>query len=392
MSNSNFSIFLFIKDITLDGGAERVVINMANEFSAMYKNVHIISLYKKNAIINYALSSSVLVHYLRPNTQYDKWQWRLNPVSRLIGRYLYSLGFTKRMYRIMDECIAKDDKAIVLLNGYEIPLYKRKDTFLIGVDHSSFPYLTERKKEGIFFYRVYSHIDRWVTRNLDIVTCLTDCQIKDWRSLGKPVWVMPNFIGSIPKQLPLYVSREKIVLSMGRMMDEQKGFDRLISAFSKIADQFPGWKLRILGKGSLRQEYVDLIKSLKAESYIEMLDYTDRPEMEYQKASIYAMASRWEGFPMVLIEAIANGLPSIAFDIDYGPSIIIKDGETGFLVKNSDEETYCSKLGILMSDCELREKMGRQAHIDAISRFSSSVIIDQWVKLFNSLMNNNEVS
>ena len=86
MSNSNFSIFLFIKDITLDGGAERVVINMANEFSAMYKNVHIISLYKKNAIINYALSSSVLVHYLRPNTQYDEWQWRLNPVSRLIGR------------------------------------------------------------------------------------------------------------------------------------------------------------------------------------------------------------------------------------------------------------------------------------------------------------------
>ena len=97
------------------------------------------------------------------------------------------------------------------------------------------------------------------------------------------------------------------------------------------------------------------------------------------------MASRWEGFPMVLIEAIANGLPSIAFDIDYGPSIIIKDGETGFLVKNGDEETYCSKLGILMSDCELREKMGGQAHIDAISRFSSNVIIKRWTDLFDSL-------
>ena len=241
----DITLFLFIKDITLDGGAERVVINMANKFSPKYKSVHIISRYKKNSVINYELKQNVSVHYLQPRAQYDIWSWRLNPLSRLMGRYLYSFGYTKKMYRLIDGLVGKEDKAIVLLNGYEIPWYKRKNTFLIGVDHSSFPYLTERKRKYTYFHRIYSYLERFITRNLDVVTCLTNSQIEDWESLGKPVWVMPNFVGTIPQNLPPYNTRKKVVLSMGRMVDAQKGFDRLITIFSKIANQFPDWKLRI---------------------------------------------------------------------------------------------------------------------------------------------------
>lgn len=384
----DITLFLFIKDITLDGGAERVVINMANKFSPKYKSVHIISRYKKNSVINYELKQNVSVHYLQPRAQYDIWSWRLNPLSRLMGRYLYSIGYTKKMYRLIDGLVGKGDKAIVLLNGYEIPWYKRKNTFLIGVDHSSFPYLTERKRKCTYFHRIYSYLERFITRNLDVVTCLTDSQIKDWESLGKPVWVMPNFVGTIPQNLPSYNTRKKVVLSMGRMVDAQKGFDRLITIFSKIANQFPDWKLRILGKGPLKEQYVDLVRKLNAETYIEILDYTSCPEKEYPNASIYAMASRWEGFPMVLIEALANGLPAIAFDICYGPSSIIIDNVTGSIVSDGNEEEYCIRLKKLMSDYEQREKMGKKAHIDIVNRFSSDIVINRWDKLFNSLLYN----
>lgn len=381
-----FTLFLFIKDITLDGGAERVVVNMANKFAEIYESVHIVSRYKKNLKINYDLNSQVQVHYLQPHVQYDTWKWRLNSLTRLLGNYLYSLGFTPKLYRVIDKCTAKGNKAIVLLNGYEIPFYKRENTFLLGVDHSCFPYLTEKRKKSTCIHRIYSILERLITRNLDIVTCLTDSQMEDWNSLGKPVYVMPNFIGTVPDNLLTYVSREKVVLSMGRMMDEQKGFDRLIIIFSKIANQFPDWKLRILGNGPLKQQYMDLIKKLKAESYIELLDYTCFPEKEYQVASIYAMASRWEGFGMVLIEAMANGLPVIAYDVPFGPAFIIKDALTGSVIFDGDEAAFCSKLKNLMTDYELREEMGRRARADVINRFSASVIMSNWVKLFESLV------
>lgn len=92
---------------------------------------------------------------------------------------------------------------------------------------------------------------------------------------------------------------------------------------------------------------------------------------------------------MVLIEAMSYGLPSIAFDIKFGPSHIIKNGETGFIISDGDDENYCKQLETMMINYELRKKMSYQASHDIKCRFSSNVVILKWVNLFNSLLEGN---
>ena len=377
-------LFLFIKDITLGGGAERVVVNMANEFAEIYGRVHIISKYRKNPEIKYALNPLVMVHYLKPKSKYDTWRWQDNPVTRLMGTWIYSLGFTRNMYRIVEEYTQPQDTAVILLNSYEIPLYHKRHTVLVGVDHCSFPYMVDAYRRQSWLRQIYSYFERLLPWNIDIVTCLTDAQLNEWKSLNRPVYVMPNFVGEIPYRIPTYASRKKIILSMGRMWDDIKGFDRLINIFSKVVAQFPDWKLRILGEGVLKEEYEKMIDEKDLRAYVEILDFTQNPLYEYQMASIYAVCSRFEGFSMVLAEAMVNGLPAIFYKT-FGPNSIIKDSVTGYLVSNGDEKSYCERLIQMMEDCDLREQMGKDAREDIISRFSPSVVVKRWIDLFDKI-------
>ena len=107
-------------------------------------------------------------------------------------------------------------------------------------------------------------------------------------------------------------------------------------------------------------------------------------EYKYAESSIFVLSSRYEGFGMVLIEAMSFGIPCISFDCNYGPSDIIKNNEDSFLIKNGDEKDFAKKLQLLMKDESLRKEMGEKARKN-VERFLPENVVKNWDELFRSL-------
>ncbi len=156
------------------------------------------------------------------------------------------------------------------------------------------------------------------------------------------------------------------------MENSSKSFDL------SLRDGVFGWQLHIVGDGAMREEIQARIESKGLQDSILLKPFTTNIAQEYLGASVYAMVSHSEGLPMVLIESASYGLPAIAFDIATGPSDIILDSHTGYLVADGDLEAYAGKLVELMSDKALRENLGRQAKERVVECFSKQAIIPLW--------------
>lgn len=374
------NIFLLITDITLDGGVERVVCNMANCFAERNYNVVIISMFSANHSLNYHFNGNVKIEIIKHNIGRKTWMDRYTPHQNLLRCYLTSIHFTKLIYAIIDK-YSNGERSVLLSNSYlhATPLYRHPNVHIIGLDHSRYPF-------GNMTHGLKHWLRTYMVRNFDIITTLNKDELEKWESIGSPVYVMPNFL---PRNWmngkTSNIKREKVILSMGRMNTNQKGFDRLIDAYSLIAKKFPDWKLVIYGSGSLQHLYRKQIKDLQMQDYIGIYDFTTEPQKIYHTASVYAMCSREEGFPMVLLEAGSQGLPLVAYDIEFGPKTIIKQGETGYVVSNGDKIMFAEALERLMSDEQLRRKMSDNIQQDIPARFSEKVIMNQWEKIIKSL-------
>ncbi|WP_394986565.1 glycosyltransferase, partial [uncultured Helicobacter sp.] len=204
----------------------------------------------------------------------------------------------------------------------------------------------------------------------------------------KNVCIIPNFLPTLPTQTTDYT--QKIVLSVGRMdSGDQKGFFRLIDIWEMVvkqtqADSQNGWQLHIVGDGVMREKIQAKIESKGLQDSVILKPFTKDIEQEYLQASIYAMSSYYEGLPMVLIESTSYGLPAIAFDIATGPSDIILDSHTGYLIADNDLQAYADKLQTLMRDEALRENLGRQAKERVAECFSKEAIARVWEEILKS--------
>ena len=173
---------------------------------------------------------------------------------------------------------------------------------------------------------------------------------------AKKVIIIPNFSAINPCISPNYNSH--IVISIGRECME-KDFPRMYRLWNEISKKHSGWELAV------HHNTKDVIKA-------------------YTSGSIFIMTSRFEGFPLVLIEAMQCGLPCIAFDCPQGPREIIENGKTGFLIPYNDDALFIEKLTFLMEHPEEREKMGRAAK-ESVKRFDKETIMSQWKKLLTEL-------
>ena len=187
--------------------------------------------------------------------------------------------------------------------------------------------------------------------------------------------------------LPFFPKRlsdvsQKQVIAVGRYVP-QKGFDRLIPAWSIVNKRHPDWTLRIYGDG-MRQRLQQQIDELNVTSSC-ILEHTVEDIVEkYCESSIFVLSSRYEGFGMVIIEAMACGVPPVSFACPCGPRDIITDDKNGLLVDNGDIEGLAEKICYLIENEDIRQKMGQQAHTD-VQRFKIEHIALQWKELFDSL-------
>jgi glycosyltransferase involved in cell wall biosynthesis len=173
------------------------------------------------------------------------------------------------------------------------------------------------------------------------------------------------------------------IIAIGRMT-AQKGFDLLIESFSLIAAKFPEWKLLIIGEGQDENYLKKLIAERKLTGRIKLEPPVKNIQPLLLQSSILAIPSRYEGFGLVLTEAMEVGLPCVAFDCKCGPSEIIKNGEDGFLVENGNVKEFADSLEKLMADKDLRKQMGASAKAN-VKRFHAGEVMPRWIKLFNHL-------
>ena len=193
---------------------------------------------------------------------------------------------------------------------------------------------------------------------------------------------VPNFI---PQQMcGKNDKRNKIALAVGRLAAE-KGFLRLLDVWKLVDKQCEGkYQLYIIGEGSERIALEMRIRELKLHNVVRLLGLLPNSEVAewMQKSSVYCMSSFTESFSLVLLEAMGNGLPQLAFNVRVGPKNLILEGETGYLVKDGDIETYAARVLSMFSDSDQWQKMSIASKL-RFNAFSEKNVIDKWEQVFN---------
>lgn len=251
----------------------------------------------------------------------------------------------------------------------ETHIPKIKEFHSSGATFKNSQNLSGRFKE--FLFNLFAKYDNLVVLNKD--------EVKYYPF--KNVSVIPNFIEV--KENEFEFNRNKTIIAAGRIAPV-KQFDHLIKAWSLIADKFPEWDVKIFGDGDdqLSKNLKDNIVKNKIPR-IQLMGPTAQLHSEMQKASLYAMTSSTECFPMVLLEAQNAGLPIITYDCPHGPRNIINNKIDGVLVANQNIAEFARNLSYLIEESELREKMSQQAIKNSV-KFARAPIMKLWNELINS--------
>jgi len=214
------------------------------------------------------------------------------------------------------------------------------------------------------FNAAYTHrrVNRKVAARLcDAIIVLTQADADDWCRYLHPhgrIAHLPNPLAAMPDQ-PSSLNKKR-VLALGRL-EEQKRFDLLIEAFALFHSECAEWSLRICGSGSREAALRAQVQKLGLEGAVEILPPVADVASEYRAASICALSSKFEGFPMTLLEAMAFGIPCVSFDCPNGPSEIIAHGDDGFIVPLGDVQGLAEAMIRLAKEPVLRVQMGSRA-------------------------------
>lgn len=349
------------------GGLERVLSVKASYLAEQLGHeVHILTLNHRAAPLFYSFSSKIQLHDIEVVG---------NPL-RYVSQY--RKGIIQTMHSIQPDVISVCDdglKAFFLpMLLPKIPLvYERHVSKQIAFGANP----SWLKKISV---SLQLHLMNVLGRYFDQFVVLTEDNLNEW-NLPNAV-VLPNPLSFYPETQSALAN--KTVIAVGKHT-HQKGFDRLLQSWAVILQTQSDWTLEIYGKFDDQYSLQHLAKQLNIENSIRFFEPDPDIATRFLNASVFAFSSRFEGFGMVLIEAMACGVPCVSYDCPCGPSDIIRSGEDGFLVPNNDTVAFTKQLLQLIENRELRLKMGAQAKIN-VQRYLPEVVVKQWDELFKSLV------
>lgn len=362
---------VFVSGSLRGGGAERVLSLLANNLSK--KNNNSVTIITKAPECDYKLNTNV-----KWKPIFKKDEIKTSIFDKIIRRFKY---FPRLISAIKNE---KPDIVISFLvgmNGKVIFITKLLQIPIIVSEHTHF-------KADI---NILSWIERrFVYKLANAVTVLTKYDYNNYYShFLKNVHMMPNPLTFTP--IDNLLVREKTILASGSLNRWSiKGFDNLMRIFASIIKVHPDWKLKIAGSGEEGKEYlISLVSSLKIQDNVEFLGFCKNIDKVMQESSLFVLSSRYEGFGMVLAEAMSQGCACISFDCVAGPGEIIESGVDGILVKDQDINKMKKEICRLIEDEKLRKHLATNA-IKNIQRFSIQKVTDKWINLINSVTENNK--
>ena len=352
------------------GGLERVLSIKASMLAEKYNHeVHFITLnQQEDTNFFYEFSSKIKYHNISaPN----------NPLLR-IRKYVQ--GIKKWVSELQPDVIAVCDDG---LKGFFVPFILDKKYPIIYERHVSKN--VEKQGKRSLIKKIKTSITFKLMeiggKEFDKFIVLTKGNLEEWKLNN--LKVIPNPLSFYP-ETPSTLQNKKVI-AVGKQCF-QKGYDRLLPAWKNVVSKHPDWKLEIYGTIDEKQGLSKLASDLNIEDNVFFYPPIKNIGDKYQQASIYTMSSRYEGFGMVLTEAMAYGVPCISFDCPYGPSDIISDGEDGFIISNGNIEELSHKINHLIEHSDKRIEMGSKARV-AVQRYLPEKILEEWNTLFTNLAN-----
>ncbi|MEH7437938.1 glycosyltransferase, partial [Neobacillus drentensis] len=230
------------------------------------------------------------------------------------------------------------------------------------------------------YNKVYSYIKKVVYPRAQYISVPTKMDTELYKQEGFPAEYIPHittFSNSKMNQLT-----NKTILNVGRLTNDKRQ-SLLIELWAECIkeENINDWKLIIVGHGENEAELKSQIIKLGVTESVEIIKPTPKINEIYQKASVFAFTSKYEGFGMVLLEAMSFGIPCVSFDCPSGPRDIIDDGIDGFLIPEGEREEWKRKLGVLIKDASKRKAMGKAAFNKTLA-WDNQKILTQWDGIF----------
>jgi len=389
------------------GGLERIITDKMNWLAENGHEVTLITAAQGDHPHSFPLSEKV--RHTDINARFHV-QYRYRYPMRLFVRWQMDRRFLRNLSRAI-ESIAPD--VIVATTYYKADVVSgmRCRAVKIIESHNARPFTGRmdgvRRNAIIQWFHDISlrRYNSKIERKADAIVTLTEGDAREWAA-ARRVCVIPN-IYTNPSTVSVNTSENSVppananqtnaadnehqchrrVIAAGRLV-YQKGFDMLLEAWSMIEKQCPEWRRAIYGMGD-RTPYEQQAARLGLDmTRCHINGSTADIEKEYSESSLFVLSSRFEGFGMVLVEAMSCGLPVVSFACPCGPRDIVSNGQNGLLVENGNVGQLAKAMLCLISDDDMRRKMGESAKDDA-QRFDLDVIAGQWQKLFETTMNSN---
>ena len=382
MASKQYKIVYCTPALYFAGGMERVLTMKANYFADHFGyDITIILTDGEDKPIFYPLSDKVKVINL--NIGFEE-LWTCSFIKKIViylkKQYLYKKMLKKELMRIRpDITVSMLRREINFINGIKDGSKKIGEIHINRANFRNF----ESKDDNLIkklFAKVWMNDLTNKLKKLDRFVVLTEKDKEAWVELDN-VCVIPNPLSFIPQNISKLT--EKRVIAVGRYCHE-KGYDLLLKAWCIVQNSIADWRLEVFGEGD-RSQYEEMISSLNIDRQRCILHgRSSNIQDEFEKSSLAVCSSKFEGFGLVITEAMSCGLPVVSFDCPWGPRAIIHDGEDGLLVENGNVEKLADAIIWMIQHPEMRSKMATKA-IENVQRFSIEKIAEKWRSLFDAL-------
>lgn len=359
------------------GGVEKAIIELANNLVKKY-DVEIISTYKIDDKPAFDISNKVRVTYLLQDKPNKKEFIKALKEYHLIATIKEGVKSLKILYKrkhLLAKALKKIETDVIIstraFHNKIVGKYINKNITKIAWEHN------HHQNNKKYVKRTINSV-----KNMDYFVLVSKELYEFYK--GKTKITCQYIPNSINISMDFKHNPQKKLIAIGRL-EPEKGFLDLIDIFDKLKKDFPDYKLTIVGDGSQRRAIVNKINKLNLNSRVSLSGYLPAlgVHKELDTAMVYLMTSYTESFGIVLIEAMAHGIPCIAFDSANGAKEIIKNKYNGYLIKDRNQEEFLKQLKEMLTNRNLYEELSKGA-ITESNKFDSSTVIKKWENLVES--------